>query len=66
MTNTGIYIVEPEVIEDVEDNVAIGFPDIIEKEIKDDKYENIPYTLENVVSLSHSLINEILLKYGGD
>ena len=40
--------------------------DIIEKEIKDDKYESIPYTLENVVSLSHSLIDEILLKYGGD
>ncbi len=34
LTNTGIYIVEPEVIDDVEDNVAIGFPDIIEKEMK--------------------------------
>lgn len=32
LTNTGIYIVEPEVIEDMEDNVAIGFPDIVEKE----------------------------------
>ena len=32
LTNTGIYIVEPEVIDDIEDNVAIGFPDIIEKE----------------------------------
>lgn len=32
LTNTGIYIVEPEVIEDLEDNVAIGFPDIVEKE----------------------------------
>ena len=32
LTNTGIYIVEPEVIDDIEDNVAIGFPDVIEKE----------------------------------
>lgn len=32
LTNTGIYIVEPEVIEDVIDDVPIGFPDIIEME----------------------------------
>lgn len=32
LTNTGIYIVEPKVIEDVEDGVSIGFPDIVEKE----------------------------------
>ncbi len=32
LTNTGIYIVEPEVLEDIEDNVAIGFPDIVEKQ----------------------------------
>ena len=32
LTNTGIYIVEPEVIDDMEDGVAIGFPDIIEME----------------------------------
>lgn len=32
LTNTGIYIVEPEVLDDIEDNIAIGFPDIIEKE----------------------------------
>ena len=32
LTNTGIYLVEPEVIEDIEDNVPIGFPDIVEKE----------------------------------
>ncbi len=29
LTNTGMYIVEPEVLEDIEDNVPIGFPDII-------------------------------------
>ncbi len=34
LTNTGIYVVEPEVIDDVEDDVAIGFPDIIEMEMK--------------------------------
>ena len=32
LTNTGIYIVEPEVIEDIEDGVSIGFPDIVEME----------------------------------
>ena len=32
LTNTGIYIVEPEVIDDIEDGVAIGFPDIVERE----------------------------------
>lgn len=30
LTNTGMYIVEPEVLEDIEENVPIGFPDIIE------------------------------------
>lgn len=39
---------------------------IIEKEIKDDKYMEIPYTLENVVSVSLSLIKEILSRYGVD
>lgn len=32
LTNTGIYIVEPEVVDDVEEGVSIGFPDIIELE----------------------------------
>ncbi len=32
LTNTGIYIVEPEVIDDLEDGVSIGFPDIVEME----------------------------------
>lgn len=32
LTNTGIYIVEPEVLDDIEDNVAIGFPDIVERQ----------------------------------
>ncbi len=30
LTNTGIYIVEPEVLEDIQDNTFIGFPDIVE------------------------------------
>lgn len=34
LTNTGIYIVEPEVVEDVENDTPIGFPDIIEMERK--------------------------------
>lgn len=30
-TNTGMYIVEPRVIEEMEDNIVIGFPGIIEQ-----------------------------------
>lgn len=30
LTNTGIYIVEPEVIDDMEDGVSVGFPDVVE------------------------------------
>jgi dTDP-glucose pyrophosphorylase len=30
-TNTGMYVVEPKVIEELEENTVIGFPDIIEK-----------------------------------
>ena len=29
LTNTGMYVVEPEVLDDIADGVAIGFPDII-------------------------------------
>ncbi|WP_077597053.1 sugar phosphate nucleotidyltransferase [Oceanobacillus kimchii] len=29
-TNTGMYVVEPKVIEELEDNISVGFPDIIE------------------------------------
>lgn len=32
LTNTGFYVVEPGVVSRLEDNKAIGFPDIIEKE----------------------------------
>lgn len=31
LTNTGMYIVEPKIIQDLEENKKIGFPDIIEK-----------------------------------
>lgn len=34
LTNTGIYIVEPEVLEDIEDGVSIGFPDIMKKQME--------------------------------
>ena len=33
LTNTGIYIVEPEVIDDIEDDECIGFPDIVAREM---------------------------------
>ena len=32
LTNTGIYIVEPEVINDMSDGEAVGFPDIVERQ----------------------------------
>lgn len=31
LTNTGVYIVEPEVFDEIEDNESIGFPDIVER-----------------------------------
>lgn len=37
LTNTGIYIVEPEVMDDIEDGVSIGFPNIVEMERKKGK-----------------------------
>ena len=37
LTNTGVYIVEPEVIDDVDGNEPIGFPDVIEIERKKGK-----------------------------
>ncbi len=32
LANTGTYIVEPIVLDDIEDNVPIGFPDVVEKQ----------------------------------
>lgn len=32
LTNTGTYIVEPEILEDIKEGVSVGFPDIIEKQ----------------------------------
>lgn len=32
LTNTGMYVVEPETLDDVPDNTPIGFPDIIERQ----------------------------------
>ena len=31
LTNTGVYLVEPEVVEAMEDDVAIGFPEVIDQ-----------------------------------
>jgi NDP-sugar pyrophosphorylase family protein len=33
LTNTGIYVVEPEVLEDIPDDTSMGFPDIIQIQI---------------------------------
>lgn len=37
LTNTGIYLVEPEVIDDMEDNISVSFPEIIEMERRKEK-----------------------------
>ena len=37
LTNAGIYLVEPEVVNDMNDGVSIGFPDLIEQEKKKGK-----------------------------
>lgn len=45
LTNTGLYIVEPEVIDYIEDNVFVGFPDVIQ--VLMDKGEKVGvYTVE--------------------
>lgn len=38
--------------------------EIIHKEIENKLYETVQYTLENIVSLSKSIIHKILLRYG--
>lgn len=37
LTNTGIYIVEPDILEDIRPNSPIGFPDIIQEQKKKGK-----------------------------
>ncbi len=32
LTNTGIYVVEPEVLNDMQEGVSIGFPDVVEQQ----------------------------------
>lgn len=34
LTNTGMYIVEPEVLNDIKDDVSIGFPDIMKQQME--------------------------------
>lgn len=31
LVNTGMYIVEPEIVEDIPENIPVGFPDIVER-----------------------------------
>lgn len=47
LTNTGIYVVEPEVINDIDFEEAISFPDIIEREIAKGKKVAIYPVSEN-------------------
>ena len=34
LTNAGFYIVEPKVLDDLEDDMPIGFPDVVEQQRK--------------------------------
>lgn len=48
LTNTGMYLVEPEVLDIIEDNVSIGFPDVIKKAMaKGMKVSAYPISGEN-------------------
>ncbi|WP_414151377.1 sugar phosphate nucleotidyltransferase [Acetobacterium carbinolicum] len=48
LANTGMYIVEPKVIEEMDDNTKIGFPDIIEKyKSKGEKISVFPISEKN-------------------
>ncbi len=47
LTNTGMYIVEPEVLEDIEDNEVIGFPDIMNRQRKNGKKVSVYPISEN-------------------
>lgn len=47
LTNTGMYIVEPEVINDIQENQSIGFPDIVQEQIKKGKNISIYPISEN-------------------
>ncbi|MDD6399989.1 MAG: sugar phosphate nucleotidyltransferase [Lachnospiraceae bacterium] len=47
LTNTGIYLVEPEVLEDIPDEEFIGFPDIIEQQMKAGKKVSVYPVSEN-------------------
>lgn len=38
LTNTGIYLCEPEVLDDMNDDEAIGFPDVVMREKKNGKH----------------------------
>ena len=46
-TNTGVYIVEPEVLKDIEGNVSISFPEIIERQRKKGRRVSVYHISEN-------------------
>ena len=58
LTNTGCYIVESEVIDELKDNVAIGFPDIIEKYRKQGKRVGV-YPISEASWLDMGQIDEL-------
>lgn len=48
LANTGMYIVEPKIIEELEENMAIGFPEIIERyKLKGEKVGIYPISENN-------------------
>lgn len=58
LTNTGVYIVEPEVLEEIEEHTFIGFPDIIKK-CKDKGMKIGVYPIGEKAWLDMGQINEL-------
>ena len=47
LTNTGIYIVEPEVLSDIEDERSIGFPDVVKDQMEKGRKVSVYPVSEN-------------------
>lgn len=63
LTNTGFYVVEPEVIEQIGDDIAIGFPDIIEQlRIKGEKIGVFPVSEKSWLDMGQLEELEVMRK----
>ena len=58
LTNTGFYIVEPEVLDDIEDNTPISFPDIIEGQRQKGR-RTMVYSIDDSEWMDMGQLNEL-------